>query len=235
MQRDGGAYFRLLADIHDVFVRGEDSINPQPQSLGGLFLGATHGSYLAAANLALSLHVVDAYKPLRGCLESAVYALHVERDPAAYTRWKERPIISALSDTANVRQEQLRLRKKIGREFSVSNILSEIADVTLRARVDRLYDETIDYGAHYNFPAFRHHFEIVDADNQEIRAVILTGKESEFVFCFKKIAEVALTSLAILNLAYGTQWDQQIIASKIAGLTRAMQKRHPKQLRRRKS
>src|SRR5262249_39980499 len=147
-------------------------------------LGAAHGSYLAAVNLALCLHIIDSYKPLRGCLEAAVYALHVERDMTAYVRWKERPLVSTLSSDSATRKVQVKLRYEISGEFSVAKISKTIANSNLRTHVETLYNETIDLGAHYNFPAFLQGFEIVDYNNSQVKSLILNSSESAYVSCF---------------------------------------------------
>ena len=218
MEPRAGALFCVLSEINEVFAIGHDSLRPKAASVGAAFFPSVCSSFLAATNLAMSLHLTEAYKPLRGCLESAAYTLHAERDLGAYGRWKARPAAATLSRDLAVRKEQMALRRRSGSEYSATRIAGEISDLQLRERFLRLYEETIDEGAHYNFPAFKRDFEIVDRARRAVRSRILSNSKVDFVACLMKIGDVSLTSLRIVDLAFVDQWNSVLIRSRIEEL-----------------
>ena len=151
---DGGVWTELLRDVEDAFTRGGDTLKSTPGTVVGAFLAGSHSSWLAAANLALSAHLAESFQPLRSCLESAFYGYHIRVDSSAWDRWSKRPTVEKIDADAARKNDLTRLRRDVGREFSVTTIAKSLgeSDKRLSERAVRLYDELIDYGAHFNFP-----------------------------------------------------------------------------------
>lgn len=208
----GGVWIELLRDVEGAFSRGADTLKPTPGTIVGAFLAGSHSSWLAAANLALSAHLAESFQPLRSCLESAFYGYHIRIDPLAWDRWSKRPTLATIDANAARETDLKRLRRDVGREFSVTTIAKSLSesDSRLSKRAVRLYDELIDYGAHFNFPVLNHAYNKLDPPedlfSSEIK--ILNAKESYRVFCFQKLAEVGIAALSILNVGIADEWDR---------------------------
>jgi len=70
---------------------GKNLINPKPV-LAGLMLLRCHYAYKAAAGMALSGQVVEAFVMMRSCLEYAGYALAIFKTPRCKrSSWRDTP------------------------------------------------------------------------------------------------------------------------------------------------
>jgi hypothetical protein len=100
-----------------------------------LFLLQAHASYRGAAGLAMSGQSPQAFMVMRGCLENALYALYVHKDPGAFDRWM-------------CRHDSDEAKKGIRKEFTIGRAMEclEKADPRNAGIVSQLYDKTIDAG-----------------------------------------------------------------------------------------
>jgi len=236
----GGVWIRLLREVDAAFVLAAQSLKPEPGTVVGAFVVGSHGSWLAAANLGLCMHAADSFQPLRACVESAFYGYYIYSDHAAFVRWKRRPTESAILGAKGTKAETLRkTRKAVGREFSVSAITRTFPAslASLRDRSVQLYEELIDFGAHFNFPVLSRAFRATGMNADDIYSAevrILLAREPEQVFTFRKLIEGGICALEILNAAIGDAWDSPRVESKIARLKTSLATRPTERLRRRK-
>jgi tetratricopeptide (TPR) repeat protein len=107
------------------------------------FFMRAHSSFLGAARLTLSAQIPESYMLLRGAIENAQYAFYVSGDEKLKQIWLNRH-----KDHA-ARQD---VRAKFG-PTKIGKAL-EAKDSKLAERVSRLYDQTIDRGAHPNVKTF---------------------------------------------------------------------------------
>jgi len=168
------------------------------------FLAAARAGLLAGGTLTFQHLLADAAKPLRGSVEAAFGAFHVYHDPAAWTRWRERPVARQCT---RGRDRAARLaRNEVAREFSVPNVQKEVRlwSSPLASAGFRLYEELIDVGGHYHYPAIQF---IESPDETEVRNAL--GRVNRTgAFC-----------LRMLELLYGGIWNDRRLSDEIRTFT----------------
>lgn len=235
----GGVWVQLMREVDHTFTVGGENIKERPGTIIGAFVFGSHSAWLAAANLALSAHLAESFQPLRSCLESAFYGYRIQSDPTAWDRWSTRPTVAHIQDNQNDASRLKRSRTDTGREFSVTSIARTLPSSasSLKDRALNLYDELIDHGAHFNFPALRRAFKRtgVGTDYYSSELKTLIANESDRVFCFTKLIQGGIAALELLDLAIGNEWPSNRIRSAIAGMTSRLSKRPKARLARRRS
>ncbi len=137
--------FALLEQQHAALYSALTAVQGPGDSLRMVprfFLVRAYSSWLAAARLALSGQVVDASMPLRGAIEASWYALHIHEDPAPTS-------LQRLKAWADPTEKGAKRRRA---EFSTGNVRKthETRDPEVASIFWRLYQETIEAGAHPN-------------------------------------------------------------------------------------
>lgn len=103
------------------------------------FCQRAHANYRAAAGLALAGQVYESYVVDRACLESALYGFLVFSDEDAFETWLDRPNGPSA-------------RAKMKRRFSARKAIESLRKTAPRlgAKAEKLYEATIELGAHPN-------------------------------------------------------------------------------------
>jgi hypothetical protein len=148
------ANYRAIREIDDVFLVFLDDNWTDPENVAAApFAFRAHSAYRAAAQLVLAGQVPEAYMVMRGCLENALYANHIDLSSGAWDAWRNRG-------------ESEAARKECVREFSGRNLFG-----SLRSRNARLgdiaglmYERTIDLGAHPNEEAVTNSLLVEEKD-----------------------------------------------------------------------
>jgi hypothetical protein len=136
-------FFEHLVDMDSLFRQAIEHFGRPTDWLAGVFLLRTHSAYLGAVRLGISGQLPETYMVLRSCLESALYALHIEKDTSRAETWIRR-------------EENAQSRKRTKSEFTARRVLDTLkkSDVKIYDAVSALYERTIDFGAHPNESAF---------------------------------------------------------------------------------
>ena len=127
------------------------------------FVTRSHSAFLGSIRLATSCEAVESYMVSRGCLEYALYALHIYEDKEYVYINNDKTVTEDRKDS-NSQSVQKRFmiwldrstspeaNKKRRNEFSNSNVKKTllVKNEDLGKIVLELYDSTIDYGAHPN-------------------------------------------------------------------------------------
>ncbi len=185
------------------------------------FLTRCHSAYLGAIRLATSGEVVEACMVSRGCLENALYALHIYEDSEYVYIDNEEKIIKD-GNINNYRKVKNRLilwldrskssdaKNKVRNVFSNSNVQKTLKakDKNLGQVVSELYDHTIDYGAHPNLGSVAStcHFEQSGAEDQ----YLISPDHPIFLVSVQKVVEVGICSLLIFRLIFEKYVDVEI-------------------------
>jgi hypothetical protein len=103
---------------------------------------ALASSLRAAVRLAMSGQILEPYVLLRAAIEQSWYALHIAKDPSPPDR-------SALWLNRNVDAES---KERCKEEFTARRVrvTHEALDAESAGRLHRLYEVTINFGAHPN-------------------------------------------------------------------------------------
>jgi hypothetical protein len=168
------------------------------------FLAAARSGLHAGGALTFLHLLVDAAKPLRGAVEAAFGAFHVYHDPAAWTRWKERPVAEQCSRRGEAAARLA--RSAIAREFSVPFVQKEVRSWSpaLASAGLRLYEELIDVGGHFHYPAIQ---------------FIETPGEAEIMNALKRVNRTGAVCLRMLDMLYGGIWDDRRLSEEIRTFT----------------
>lgn len=113
-----------------------------------------HSTFRAAAQLVLSGQIPEAFMLIRGSLECALYANHIDVTPRAFEAWIQR-------------SESPDAKKRCMTEFSTRKVFTRLRERhgTLGETVKRLYERTIDFGAHPNQAAVTSSLEVREHDD----------------------------------------------------------------------
>jgi hypothetical protein len=190
------------------------------------FLMATLQSLYAATTLTFSGQQNEAAKPLRGAIETALYAYHFHRAPNALDIWASRPVATALRDPkqADAARKQ---RSKAGAEFSAVRIVKEMMDddPKLAGAVYDLYEDMIDEGGHFNIPVFRAHARFTRLANPERRRVdyrVIGATGAERKRALRTLALTTSHALRIFQLLYREFWQSSGVSDQLLAFTRSI-------------
>lgn len=138
-----GGPFALLQRIDAALRRAEECVEKGgggASLLPALLLVRSHSSFLGGTRLALSGELTEANAVVRVGIEQSWYALHIARDPAPFKR----------AEAWLRRDEGEEGRKRCREEFWPARVRKthEEVDPVAAGQVGRLYERTIDFGAH---------------------------------------------------------------------------------------
>ena len=213
--------YKILENIHDVYKYITDNLINTPEWFASFFLLRSDSSYLGGVRLAISGQCAETYMVLRGCIEAAVYGLYLSRNEGSRETWLNR----------HNDEESL---KRVKNEFQIGKLFSFLksVDPLIHQTAVRLYDLTIDYGAHPNELALTTLLRKTEEKNfVKFDLNYLSGDCPPFQLAMKIAAEVGLCSLYIFRNVYKERFSILGIDEKLdilkAGIKRFMVKRKP--------
>jgi hypothetical protein len=131
--------YRSLAEVDAVYRRLIENLDESSERISITFLVRSHGSFLAAASLALSGQVAEAYALMRTAMKAALQGLYINGSPERQQLWVSR------NDDDVARQ---RMQAEFNSDAPLRH-LQEI-DPSTAGIYEKLRDRTIDRGAHPN-------------------------------------------------------------------------------------
>lgn len=185
------AQWQLFSDTQDLldkFVNNLDPGKDDPQGEGvPLFLFMrSHAAYVGALRLVAAAHFVESYALMRNALENALYGLYFRNHPDAAATWLKR-------HHGDVDREAAKKVAQIGKMLRHLKSLNE----DLWWRANKVYETTIDFGAHPNFMGVMGTLVYDETSNTTFSNVVgPAGRDFENSLSF-----VASTGLVILELA----------------------------------
>lgn len=184
--------------------RQDDGARLAPRFL----LGRGYACCLAAARLALSGQVIEGFMPLRGAIEASWYALHMSADPAPLNRveiWMGRH-----NDDAS--------KERCKREFTIKNVHQTHLgrDAEVAAIFHRLYEATIDLGAHPNPRSILGVLtETETPDGSQYNMAILTTDQRIIVSTLERVVDVGIGVLKTFQLVFPQEFAAAGLAATI--------------------
>jgi len=175
---------------------GKNLINPNPV-LAGLMLLRCQYAYKAAAGMALSGQVVEAFVMMRSCLEYAGYALAIFQDPALQTVFMVR----------HASAEGMSAQK---RKFRIGKIRSIIAsfDTRLAEVFQTFYERSVDFGGHPNPHGIMSAIQMPESPvDQSFTALALSTDKQVLLHAMKSAAQVGLTALFIFQHIFKPKFE----------------------------
>jgi hypothetical protein len=199
--------YQRLADIDAGFRLIAENLHEPRDWFVALFLLRTHSSYLGAAQLALAGQLPESYMLLRGSLENAIYAYYFEKTPDSHMRWLRR-------------HDSAKSKRVVEDEFRIRALLRLLRndDVKLGTIATRLYEHTIDYGAHPNERGLTQTLKRSEPDKGTHRLDVsyLTGGNKAMDLCLKSTARVGVCGLRVFAHVYPERYN-------LLGLTARLQ------------
>jgi hypothetical protein len=189
--------FQRLSDIDAVYRLMLENLGQSQEFVSGFFLIRTHCSYLGATRLALSGQLAEAYMVLRGCLESALYGLYVAGSPYRQEIWLRR-------------HDDEESEKRTKGEFQVRKVMDHLKekDERTQAITQKLYDTTIDYGAHPNERAISSQITTTtDGTRANFSAEVFIVGNIPHAACMKSAARIGVCCMDIFSHVFRTRYE----------------------------
>ncbi len=170
-----------------------------------LFL-RSHSCFLGSLRLSLSGQLPESYIVMRGCLENALYGLHMETSQDDTMIWLNR----------HDNDESMKAAKA---RFTIRNVFKTLGakDSTLKDDVNKLYNTTIDYGAHPNeraiFSMMKH--EKVDDSKEKLMQGYLECDSLAHYLSLKTNSAIGIAALLIIEYVYPERFEIMGISDKL--------------------
>lgn len=204
-------WFEKLREADSTFVDALKALNgPTPNFFEGLMLASAHAAFRSAAQFALGGRTCEAMVLLRSSLEYAMYGVHFHRKPELIEVWSKRGDGEAQ-------------RKAVRKAFKSTEMLDGISTLNnaVGSRCKRLYELTIDMGAHPNEMGFYGRLKIEDVPgtaNKIFMIKYLSGGDSSHLATLKNACSVGVCVLECFRLVYRHRFDIMQVTVKIDGL-----------------
>ena len=203
-------WYRQFARIDGAFSIAFNNLSDSDSLHFGLLLARSRSAFRCSCMVAMSGQSVEAYMSMRGCLEAALYALHIENNPKLGQVWLDRDDGKEARDAC----------RQAFWHSEVQKTLREKSEVLCTA-MSQLYEMTIDLGAHPNKRSITDGLRIdKDLDNKTITLQYLVGDPYQLTEAFKAISAVGICALYILQLARTDYFKQLGIDSLIDKATK---------------
>lgn len=195
--------FALLQRIDLALRRAEEAVEKGGSTaslLPSLLLVRSHSSFLGGTRLAFSGELTEANAVLRIGIEQAWYALHVAKDPAPFKR----------AEVWLRRDEGDEGKKRCREEFQVGGVRAThlAVDPTAAAQVGRLYERTIDYGAHPNLMGLLMGMGMAEAEGQTTyRPTVLTGDTVPVALTLQTAAAMGVAALKVFRHVFEKRFE----------------------------
>jgi len=161
----------------------------------GSLVHRAHSAIIVGSTLASARLVPEAYAVLRSSLESALYAWHMDRDPAALAAWRDRfrdpTTCKKHFAYAPLRDALLLEQPATGKDLS------------------RLYEWTIDMGAHPNIGGMLQGL-LLPSESGFTRPATLyfAHRDRDLKICMNIAARIGLCDLDVLSVIYPRQVEK---------------------------
>lgn len=197
-------WFLRLESIDGLFGRAIRSISPEEAEriIAALLLPYSHSGFLAAFLLSSGGQVPESYALMRCCLESAIYAFHVWKDPKAGEIWLHR----------------MKNKKEARKEFQYRSIVEELetANPNVCRVVRDLYERAIDGGAHPNVYAVMSNVKIADrGDSYDWSLSYLNAGSIAHEMAMKMTAASGLAALLVHELIWHQKFTESGLSAEI--------------------
>lgn len=194
--------FQSQREVFDLLVRSQEVFAQLRKSLekltrkefnSALFLTMSYGAYLGAVRLAMGGQLAPAYMVTRGCLENALYAFRIYKNPK---------LLNAYNDRHKGDSE----KKESRNNFKLVDIFDDLKKNSpeIGASAKNLYDFTIDLGAHPNVMAIKTnlHFDEEKKENQFFYITDTSRDPAPYVQCVEALVNTAGYSLKIFEIIF---------------------------------
>jgi hypothetical protein len=207
-----GEWYRRLVQLDEGFHIAFRNLSDLEDMLFGLLLGRAHCAFRGASMMTMSGHTVEAYMLLRGCIEAALYGLHIEASPRYADIWLHRHDNekSEAACRTNFSYGAVKRTLKIKSEQHY-NLMS------------KLYETTIDLGGHPNERSVTGNLKLSKDGNKEIfHLQYIVGDSVQMDHALKTTAQVGACALRTLQFARPQYFEQYGVDAIIGEATKGI-------------
>lgn len=210
--------YRRLSDIDGCFatIVGDGWRIPARNDhhhVPALLLIRATGSFRASCEAALAGQGVETFIMIRALLEAAGYALHISRNTDLAEVWLRR-------------HDDPDAAKRMKTAFTLSQIRSSIAavDRTGAERFRRLYDDSIDFGAHPNERAITGNMTMTRLDPSSVRVehVLMHEPGLQFDYGLLSVARAGVCALEILQGVFAPRFELLGVRQRLLDLRKGL-------------
>jgi hypothetical protein len=202
----------LLIDIDALFYKAAENLRDPPEFLAAMLLLRSHSAYRAATRLAMSGEAAETFPLLRACLEYALYAVHIFRNPGYGEIWLQR----------HVDEEAHKRARRTFQHVAAMETL-KTADERLAGQIGMLYERSIDFGAHPNERAMTGSMTVEEvAGGRVFQAIYLHGDRLTLAHLHKTTAQVGLGALLMLSIVFRQRFQLLTIDVGLEALQRVL-------------
>lgn len=185
-------YVLMLTTIDNQFRLAFNDIGKLPNWFSGIFILRAHSNFLAICRMCFSGQIPESYNLMRSCLENAFYGFYISQHPELIEIWLNR-------------HEDENSRKKVKTNFQITNMIKILKNSnSLEGGVaEKLYESTIDLGAHPNIGTILSNSDIEENSNGiKIVSNHLTGDHIAIESALKDTQRVGVSTLSIFELIF---------------------------------
>lgn len=200
--------YPLLILIDHSFQQAVSALKNPPALYEGFLLMRCHAAFRAASLLSMAGQNIETFPVVRCCLENAMYALHINKNPGNDDVWMNR----------HRGDEALKKAKKAFGYSSVYKTFEKI-DLETAKVADMLYQRAIDFGAHPNERATTGSMTIkVDGKTRYFTQDYLSGGTQEQRHSLRSAAQTGLCALIIFQTIFPDIFREQHITEAIESM-----------------
>lgn len=186
-------YFQHMLEVNEIYSTLTKSKSYSITLVIDVFLRRTHSAFLASCKLSMSGHAIETFPQLRSCLEYALYSFYIHKNPSLGSVW-----INRHKDDQSM--------KEVRKLFSYSKVIKNLKDhdINLYKKFNKLYQLTIDFGAHPNQKGVSSSLSMWDeGDTTLVRMYYLhDGNSPTLNHSLHRTIEVGVTALLVFQLIY---------------------------------
>lgn len=172
----------------------------------------SHAAFRAALQLALAGQVPEAIALCRASLENALYACHIAKEQGAADAWMDR-------------QKGEKERKRCRDAFGMSRVWDSAKKVEpgLIAAAKRLYEQSIDQGAHPNVHGVFGTVSIHETDDGAVvESAYIAGDELTLKYGLRTCAQIAVACLGFASGLFPARAAQAGIPRRLSALAQGL-------------
>ena len=164
------------------------NLDNTPEYVSGLFVLRSHSSFLSAGYLAFSGQLADSFALQRSVIEAALYGHYMKTDTEKAEVWLRRNEEGGKQKSRNL--------------FTYGKVIKNLKkqDSGTASIIDKLYSETIDFGAHPNMASIMSNVSIVEEEHESsFKLNYFNVGNIQHQFCMKRVSQVGLACLDLFS------------------------------------
>lgn len=191
--------FKALLEVDAIF--RAVNMNDHPLVYPALMLLKGHSAFLTATELALTTRASESYAICRSVLESALYAFFMRSNPALIKVWASR-------------HESPEARAAVRKKFQWIDILKTFKSKNQQwgERIETLYDESIDWGAHPNERSVHGSLDVSEQEDAvNFNIVYLSANQELLSACTLHVVRVGVALLNVQKAVFPDRFTAELV------------------------